>query len=546
MKNKMMRAITSTLVLAMTGTLLAGCASGNKGLTEEDMEGAVYEVTFPLEEPLELTFHYHARNMYVFEEEWPVYTTLAEITNISLINTANPVATDSVAQIQLEVIDGLGSDIYGGNNTAPYYMEYGPDGAFYAVSDFLDVMPNFSAYLDENPDVVASITAEDGKIYHIPYIQEGEVARAYYIRTDWLENLGLEIPETVEELEEVLIAFRDDDPNGNGLNDEIPYFNDKWNEMIRLVNLWDARCYAQDDYSQRVIPTEDGTVYHAWMTEEFKEAIKEVSDWYSAGLIDKAVFTKGTSSRPEYLAGDIGGMTHDWTASTSSYNDIVAVEGFAFESIAPPLTEGGNQWEEHQRLKVRPDGWAVSWTCEYPSEAFAYMDYFWSEEGRILSNFGVEGEQYTMVDGEPVFTDEILYGEQAVNTYLEQYVGAQLKQGYWMDYNYELQWTNEIGQESVELYTTNDYGADCLQLPSLSYTADEKIIYEGVLTTVNDFLDETIQRWVMGDSSLVDEEWDAYIAELEALEVQSLLDVYQSAYTRYLETAEAAAEEAAQ
>ncbi|MFI3172831.1 MAG: hypothetical protein R3Y58_10790 [Eubacteriales bacterium] len=540
---KMNHKIATFLLAGVATSLLAGCASGNEGLKEVDIESLVHEVEFPLDESLELTFHYHARNLYVFNEEWPVYQALTDITNISLINTANSVATDSVAQIQLEIIDGLGSDIYGGNNTAPYFMEYGPDGAFYPVNEFLDVMPYFSAYLDENPEVVASITAEDGNIYHIPYIQEGDVARAYFIRTDWLETLGLETPDTVEELEEVLIAFRDEDPNGNGLNDEIPYFNDKWNEMIRLVNLWDARCYAQDDYSQRVVPTEDGTVYHAWMAEEFKEAIKEVSDWYSEGLIDQAIFTKGTSSRPEYLAGDIGGMTHEWTASTSSYNDIVNVEGFQFEAIAPPLTEGGNRWEEHQRMTVRPDGWAVSWACETPSEAFAYMDYFWSEEGRILSNFGIEGEHYTLVDGEPQFTEEILYGEEAVNIYLEKYVGAQLKQGYWMDYNYELQWTNEIGQECVSLYTENDYGAECIQLPTLAYTAEEQIVYEAVLTTVNDFLDETIQRWVMGDSSLVDAEWDAYIAELEALEVDSLIEVYQSAYTRYLETVAAASAE---
>lgn len=530
----MKRAIAAALAVGMTASLLVGCSGSGETASSSGSSGE--EVVFPLEEPLELTFHYHARNMYVFQEEWPVYQEMAELTNISLINTANEVSTDSDAEIQLQAIDGFKSDIYGGNNTDTYFMTYGPEGAFYSVSDYMEYLPNFAAFLEEYPEVEAAITATDGEIYHIPYIQTGDVARTYFIRTDWLDNLGLEVPTTVEEYEEVLIAFRDDDPNGNGLNDEIPYFNDKWEEMIRLVNLWDARCYSQDTYAERVIPTEDGTVYHAWTADEFKEAIKNVSDWYTEGLIDEAIFTKGNSSRPEYLAGDIGGSTHEWVASTSAYNTQVDIEGFAFETMAPPITAEGNQWEEHQRLFVKPDGWAVSTSCEYPEEAFSYMDYFWSEEGRVLSNYGVEGEQYEYVDGEPIFTDEVLNGDVAVNEYLEESVGAQLKLGYWMDYDYEYQWTSEVGQAGVEMYTEGDYSADCAVYPTIAYTEEEQEVYDEVVTVLNDYQDEMIQRWIMADdSSIVDDEWDEYIAECEALGLNELVDMYQSAYDRYLE-----------
>ena len=60
------------------------------------------------------------------------------------------------------------------------------------------------------------------------YVPDGEAGRAYFLRGDWLKALNLEVPTTFEELEEVLYAFRDGDPNGNGLKDEVPYFNDKY------------------------------------------------------------------------------------------------------------------------------------------------------------------------------------------------------------------------------------------------------------------------------------------------------------------------------
>ncbi len=514
----------------------SSASSDGSGGSFVDEYGSPTGVVFPLDNAMTYRFHYHARDMYVFDPSWPVFQEMAEITNISLVNTGNIVGTNSVEQFQLQAVDGFPDDLYGGNNITTYFMEYGPDGAFYALNDYWDYLPNFRAYLDDNPDVEAVITAYDGNIYHIPYIQDGDTARTWFIRMDWLDNLGLEVPTTVQELEDVLIAFRDDDPNGNGLKDEIPYFNDKYTEMMRLVNLWDARCYGQDASTERVIPREDGTVYHAWTADEFKTGIYNISRWYDMGLIDKEIFTKGNAARREYLPGDIGGVTHEWVASTSAYNDTAGIDGFHFGVFAPPITENGNQWEEHSRLKVRPDGWAVSHNCKNPEELFAYMDYFFSDYGRIISNYGIEGISYELVDGHPTFTEEVLNGDVAVNTYLESEIGAQLKHGYWMDYDYEYQWTHEVGRAGVDLYNEGDYGV--LQMPPLSMTEDQKNVIDNTRANLVAYQDEMTMRWIMGDPDLVYAEWDTYLAECEKLGISQLVNAYQEAYTTYLEIAE--------
>lgn len=544
----MKKRIATLLMATMVATMMTACggssggSDSSSGTTSSGSTGGSdkSQIEFPLASPMSYDFHYHARDKYVFDPSWPVFVEMEKLTNISFVNKGNVVATNSTEQIQLQATDQFPYDLYGGNNTGPYYMQYGPLGAFYNLDDYKEYMPNFYAFLADYPQVKASITAEDGEMYHIPYIQDGGTARTFHIRQDWLDNLGLEMPTTVAEYEEVLRAFKTQDANGNGnANDEIPYFNDKWYEMIRLVNLFDARCYAMDTYAERVIPNDDGTVYHAWMADEFKDAISELARWYKEGLIDQEIFTKGSSSRKEYLPGDVGGSTHEWVASTSSYNDSVTdVEGFNLVSFAPPITANGNQWEEHERLLVKPDGWAISSNCSDPEELFMYMDYFYSEEGRILSNFGVEGEHWEYVDGQATFLPGILDGSltggAAVNAYLEEEVGAQLKHGYWMDYQYESQWTNAIGQEGVAMYDANASEWNVNQMPSLSYTDAERKVYDSLLTPLNDKQDEWVQKWISGTAD-VNATWDQYISECQSLQVDNLMANYESALARFLE-----------
>lgn len=86
--------------------------------------------------------------------------------------------------------------IYGGNSIGETLMSYGVDGKFFSITSLMEqgLMPNFSKYLENNPDVQASITAYDGNIYQVPYIAEiGEIARAYHVRESWVTKL-LDVP----------------------------------------------------------------------------------------------------------------------------------------------------------------------------------------------------------------------------------------------------------------------------------------------------------------------------------------------------------------
>ena len=109
--------------------------------------------------------------------------------------------------------------------------------------------------------------------------------------------------------------------------------------------------------------------------------------------MDAEVFTRGSSSREYLLSENLGGMTHDWFASTSGYNTSLArkVEGFEFKAFAPPASVSGKRVEEHRRIPIKPDGWAIGHTNKHPVETIKYFDFWFSEAGRRLANFGVEG-----------------------------------------------------------------------------------------------------------------------------------------------------------
>lgn len=537
---KKIRKTVSILLATVTAvTALSGC--GTKGNVQKTTEGSMQTTAQAAAEgTIEIKIHFHSNNKYTVVDGdgklLPVFSLAAEKTNITLVNTANAVAQNSGEEFQLQATEKFPADIYGGNSLKGPIYTYALQGAFVPMNDLIEQhAPNIKKYLEENPEIRKAITAPDGNIYMLNYVPDGEAGRAYFIRQDWLDKLGLKVPESFEELEQVLYAFKNGDPNGNGQKDEIPYFNDKFEEMIRLANLWDARVYGYDSYTERVCMDENGTLYHAWIAPEFKEALKGMAKWYEDGIIDPEVFTrKANTARQTLLTKDnTGGLTHEWIASTTAYNEneelLKTIPDFKLTSILP-VSVNGKGFEEHQRSLVKPDGWAISSASKSPEAAIRFMDWFYSEEGKRAINFGIEGDSYTMVDGKPVFTDEVLKSG-GVNVYLQKNYGAQLPIGYEQDFAYEEQWTNEEGLRAYDLYTGNNVYTEPYT-PVLNMTPEETTIYDKYLTGLNTYQNEAISAFITGKED-VETGWDTYVKKCKELGIDELVGAYQTAFERY-------------
>ncbi len=474
-------------------------------------------------EPAELSFYYYD-GLRVFKPDQPIWEYIQAETNTVLEGAAPTTAGgDANEQFNLMLADPNLPDII--HASRDNLLKTGADLLIPLDDLIAEHAPNIQKMLDENPDVKAACSI-DGKLYFLPMLLDGSVSEVMYIRKDWLDKLDIPVPETTEEYVDALTRFLAEDVNGNGQADEIGYFDRATSGMNGIISMFNLYGISLSPYVD-----ENGTVVDDRYTPEFKEAAKSVAQMYANGLIDPEIFTRGKDTREVMFNQNIGASTVDWVASTGqyqlSYED--EIEGLDWLPILPPVAPNGKQFTQFQRSKIYSTGWGISKNCEDTVAAIKVFDFLFTEEGSRAMNFGIEGETYTMIDGKPIFTDELLNGEIPVNDVLMD-MGV-LQVGYQQDYDYEKQWTIDLAVQGVELYNEHTpyiTTLDSLSLPLTPEEIDEKAKLETALTT---YTSEMIQKWVLGSES-VDETFDDYLARVEELGSNEVVAIWQGAYDR--------------
>jgi len=488
-------------------------------------------------ETLDLTIHYHT-DQFVFLDDWPIWQQIYDHTGVRLTGTANPVATSGAEQFNLEAASGFPAHIYGGLNLGGLFMQFGMEGAFVDLTDLIPVhAPNFYRLMNENPSVRSAITAPNGRIYHFPTMPDGLLAgRAFFIRQDWLDLLGLGHPQTVEELEQTLIRFRDEIPALVGVDHVWPYMDDNWQMMMRLTNLWGARTYGHDSIHVRVAPREDrDELYHTWLEPQFMVALENISRWYGLGLIDQQVFTRGGPTRHELLSTNMGGMTYHFPVSTAAFNTTLAdiIDGFSFVAMQPPVNSQGVRVSEHQRLPVQNNGWAISHTNPDPIRTVQFMDFLYSDLGRTLMSYGAEGITFEFDNaGNPTFLPFVHeQGVPAIDVIRNQMGGLRFM-GYMQLFQYEVDLATPEARTAFEMHMTGDFVVR--QLPVLFFNQQELDTINRLQAPLNDFLNENIQRFILGDYTQIAGAWDGFVNQAISIGAHDLVAAYQSAFDRFL------------
>ena len=133
-----------------------------------------------------------------------------------------------------------------------------------------------------------------------------------------------------------------------------------------------------------------------------------------------------------------------------------------------------------------------------------------------------------MVDGEPVYKEEILTNGQPVNAQMWA-IGAQIQRGYWMDYRYEWQWTAEAAREGIELYDQHELLVD--QFLGVAFTEEEQQIYDRYWPSIRTYMLERQQAWVLGTGD-IQEDWGDYVKTLNKMGYDKVIEVLNTAYQR--------------
>lgn len=394
----------------------------------------------------------------------------------------------------------------------------GPDSAIKAgtilrLNELIEqYAPNFSAYLDENPDIKKMITTDEGNIYSFPFLRGDEellVFKGPMLRKDWLEQLGLELPTTIDEWENVLTAIRDGDPNGTG-EKVIPYLLELGDikSFGSFVSAWGISAWFYND---------DGTVKFGSIEPEFKEFLETMSDWYSKGLLDPDFAAIDTSLRDAKMTSNQLGGIHSYTGSGIGKFAGLMEEGnpdFMLVATPHPNLGDGNIAALGQIDHPFPgSAAAISGSADNPEEIVKWLDFGYSEEGHHLFNFGIEGLTYEMIDGYPTYTDEIMNNPdglpvtQAMGKYFRaSYSGPFVQNKAYIEQYAEL----PEQQEAIQIWSES--AENEIKMPPITMTAEENERYAGIMGDLETYYDEMVTRFIMGENSI--DEFDEFVATL--------------------------------
>ncbi len=406
------------------------------------------------------------------------------------------------------------------------------DGVILRLNDYINkYAPNYKKVLEENPLAAKELKLLDGSIPTFAMLQLEPMLRTssgFMIRQDWLDRLGLQMPQTIDDWYTVLKAFKEQDANGNGdPNDEIPF---SAGTSQQFVNFLGAYGIGSDEFYVK-----DGKMKYGPLEPEFEQYIRTMSKWYKEGLIDNEYLTVGQSNKME---SDIGGATFGAVSGNLGKWTNVAKEtvpGFNLVGAPWPMAEDGVRYSTGKAYvkQVNDSGIAISSNCEHIKEAVKWLDYLFTEEGTRLVQFGIEGESYEMVDGVPTFTDAVMNNkdgwtvDQAVAKYAFPHIGfpkIMSKHAYT-----QIQMGSEVQTKSVETWMDCDTS---LLYSDLLMTPEEKAEFTSIKVQVDTFTDEMFSKLILGTEDF--KNYDKVIDNIKKMGIERALEIAQTAYERFV------------
>lgn len=408
-----------------------------------------------------------------------------------------------------------GHDMYTGG--LDKYVEEG------VLIDFADTVEQFAP--DYYNCIQTKVAPEEQKEF---YTDSGYMCQFYAIspyeeycynglmyRQDWMNELGLENPTTLDGVENVLTQFKEKK------GAEYPLIFPT-NGIDGLGGVFVAAYGIGPAFYQ-----EDGTVKYGPIQPGFKDYLAKMNDWYKKGLIDVDFAARDEDAWKRMITtGQSGALIHSPDTVGSWMSGITDMVG----GYSPVLNEGDRIEYRLKTFACRPPYCAgITTECKNVEAAMTFLNYGYTEEGWMLCNYGVEGDTYNMVDGVAVFTDKIVANPEypsMLDTILlyKHHIGPFLR------FEHESNPTiNAANQVTRKMWTESAGTSLCL--PYITMTADEGTEYASIMTQLQTYLDSAVVNFIVGSKSL--DEFDAFVADIERQNIARATEIQQAALDRY-------------
>lgn len=477
------------------------------------------------------------------------------------INIDWTVMSESLAeQVNIRIAGDELPDAFMGVGFSNYDLSrYGDDGTFIDLTPYLteEYMPNLAKILEENPDIRSAITMDDGYIYGLPSGERmgtaGIGAEEDYsiytipqfsmINKAWLDELGLEVPTTLDELHTALQAFKDNDMSAK-------YYGNAPGSTIPMSTGFDEWCWGQNifyagfgftnwpnDVCNDLVLRDDGTVEFVCVSDAYRDAVTYFHDWYADGLMDIEMFSQDSTQLISKCSQGYVGVSTWW------YIEEIMGD-YADDYVFLPVLDGP---DGTHNVTVRTGGattsgqLCVTKACKSPANLLKFFDMWYDPEIVMQLQYGPIDMYFTEQDEDGVWqsiSDEDCqkkYGKSSGELKGEMEVMGPkliLSDYYLTTFKMEdraierLTDLNEFWMPYVD--STVTYPVDCV------FTSRELDDIDWYKSDFETTVSEQEGLWLKNGGP-TDAEWESYKENLsKKCGMDKLLETYQNAYNRYV------------
>ena len=511
---------------------------------DKDFDWSVFE---PLsEEPVTLTMFYTQPPPLAAIMDSPndmslLYQKFEEITNVHIdFQMVNMM--DAATTFTLMIASGDYCDIT--NDALNYYdtadQAY-EDGIAVDLMEYPDSVPNFMALMEKYPQIRTDLETLEGHILNMPRIDMpiGQAAEnGLLIRKDWLDELGLDIPNSYDEMHDVLAAFK------SSYNVTDPYIM-----PYQVLSPWGLMSAgygipAVADANNFYVDLKTDKVALSTISDAYYDYLCMFRDWYQEGLINPNFVSQASNIPDESIISTE--QTGIWFSDLSyikNYQELLASINPNSELALmgdPGIDDQRSGYMEKQFTVAGRGGFSVSEQCDDVALALSWCDMWYNPDLTQFINYGYEGETFEYDEnGKPVLGGIIVNNDLGLPS-LKMANGVYLctSGGFIYDlHKYDLEFTDL----QLEAYTKWIITADdpstvvTADFPGgAKLTADEADAVTTAMGDITTHVGEMALKFVTGAVELTPESYAAYVTDIEGMRLQQALDAMQSAYDRYL------------
>ena len=478
------------------------------------------------------------------------------MTQLQLMTTSNETLPDVLIGF------GFSADQLESYGTQGYLVDLMPYFEAHELTHYFDT--EAMSYLSESEKAVtlSAGRSSNGALYAFPMWAQAFAdpwSDGFLINNTFLAALDMEMPTTLDELYDYLVAVKTQDPNGNGIADEIPMvgYNGQWGYPV--LNIVNSYVFLSNQNTYGLLNCDDdGNIYAPYMTEEFHDALRFCAKLYEEGLLSDLSFTQDMAALKAMI--DVTGDTPDVAGVVAAHRSFAFVSHNSAERRTHYTSMGpleGPDGVAYCPTHVYAPNYhnAITTACEYPEVAFALLDFMTGTESSLVARYGREGEYWNWATEEEkargcaladIGITEVIYGGGTSDKIIWGQANNEIwniTDTAWLPVRFmsataaplDSDYASDIAKYNVEDWQQaimKRYGKAPKNLVGeMAFTQEEKEKIGNSRGEIGNYVWKCMTLMTTGQMN-VETQWDEFQNNVKAMGLDTLIEVTQDAWDR--------------